>query len=177
MEGKGMDAVVANEAVRCLNAFNIDTKKRRCAALLQRPLLLLHSRDLIHFDDPDSGESGPSVGYPLHHENESAVAEWKAFIPNSAFQRRVRPDDFTKDEEEYYGFRFTSTDDAEFLVELGDIGSEHQGPWMAPGFCGSANCSPVTSAGASDSRSPHPRNTSGRIQTRRKQAGQRRRAV
>ncbi len=41
-------------------------------------------------------------------------------------------DNFTPDEAGYYGFKFTITTDAEFLIEFGDLGSLRQARWMKP---------------------------------------------
>jgi uncharacterized protein YgiM (DUF1202 family) len=41
-------------------------------------------------------------------------------------------DNTTVDEQHYYGFKFTDTSDAEFLVELGDLTSLRQAEWLKP---------------------------------------------
>jgi hypothetical protein len=43
-----------------------------------------------------------------------------------------RRDNFTQDEQYYYGFNYTATSDAEFLIEFGDLHSLRQARWMKP---------------------------------------------
>jgi len=50
-------------------------------------------------------------------------------------------DNFTPDEAGYYGFKFTITTDAEFLIEFGDLDSLRQARWINRGSSGWANYS------------------------------------
>src|SRR4029077_1811299 len=56
---------------------------------------------------------------------------WKKLY-GKFFTFPFQPDNFTADERHYYGFKFTITTDAEFLIEFGDLGSLRQARWMKP---------------------------------------------
>jgi hypothetical protein len=81
---------------------------------------------------PTLGRRDPSVGYD-HSSDADAAQEWKVlykeFFPfNDTWLR----DNATRDENFYYGFKYTVTSDAEFVVELGDLGSLRQASWLKP---------------------------------------------
>ena len=84
----------------------------------------------LHFDDPDGGESVASVGFK-NSSDEPAAAEWKKLYAKF-FPFRFMPDNFTADEASYYGYKYTITTDAEFLIEFGDLNSVTQARWMKP---------------------------------------------
>ena len=60
-----------------------------------------------------------------------AASAWKKLY-SKFFPFQFMPDNFTADERGYYGFKFTITTDAEFLIEFGDLGSLTQARWMKP---------------------------------------------
>lgn len=132
--GKEIDwtPIVANEAVRLLKEAGINAIKETAHIKATHQHYRCKLALFIHFDAPDTGEAGPSVGY--HHSSDADAAdEWKAlykeFFPYKDTWLR---DNATKNEEYYYGFRYTMTSDAEFVVELGDLASLRQARWLEP---------------------------------------------
>ena len=124
--------IVANEAVRLLKEAGVKAVKETGHIKLTRQKYRCKLALFVHFDDPDRGEAGPSVGYD-HPSDADAAQEWKTlykeFFPfNDTWLR----DNATPDENHYYGFQFTVTSDAEFVVELGDLGSLRQAKWLKP---------------------------------------------
>jgi hypothetical protein len=125
--------VVANEAVRILRQAGVDAIKETAYIKVTQQIYRCTLAIFVHFDSPDNGEAGPSVGYPVHMENEAAAGEWKAlyqeyFPYNDTWLR----DNATPNLQYYYGFKYTVTTDAEFVVELGDLSSERQAEWLEP---------------------------------------------
>jgi peptidoglycan hydrolase-like protein with peptidoglycan-binding domain len=124
--------IVANEAVAILQAAGVNTVKEDASIKHTDRTYRCKLAVFVHFDDPDSGESGPSVGYD-HDDDEPAAKGWKElykeFFP---FNATWRPDNFTEDEHHYYGFAHTFTTDAEFLIEFGDLHSMRQAQWLKP---------------------------------------------
>jgi hypothetical protein len=132
--GKEIDwtPVVANEAVRVLKAAGVNAIKETAYIKVTRQHYRCKLALFIHFDAPDSGEAGPSVGYE-HSSDAAAAQEWKAlyreFFP---FNETWLRDNATRNEQYYYGFKYTATSDAEFVVELGDLTSLRQAQWLKP---------------------------------------------
>ncbi|HEX7516358.1 MAG TPA: hypothetical protein VF345_03625 [Chthoniobacterales bacterium] len=124
--------VVANQAVAILKAAGVNAIKDDASIKHSDRNYQCKLAVFLHFDDPDSGESGPSVGYD-HNSDADAAGKWKAlyreFFP---FDQTWRTDNFTEDEHYYYGFSHTFTSDAEFLIEFGDLNSRRQAEWMKP---------------------------------------------
>jgi hypothetical protein len=124
--------IVANEAVRILTEAGVDAVKETAHIKVTRQQYRCKLAIFVHFDAPDSGESGPSLGYD-HDSDADAADAWKAlykeyFPYNDTWLR----DNATADEHFYYGFEFTDTSDAEFVVELGDLTSLRQAEWLKP---------------------------------------------
>jgi hypothetical protein len=118
--------------VRLLKEAGVKAVKETAHIKLTRQKYRCNLALFVHFDDPDRGEAGPSVGYD-HPSDADAAQEWKTlykeFFPfNDTWLR----DNATPDENHYYGFQFTVTSDAEFVVELGDLGSLRQAKWLNP---------------------------------------------
>jgi hypothetical protein len=133
--GKEIDwtPIVANEATRILRSASVSTIREDASlkrADRQDERFKVKVAVFLHFDDPDSGESGASVGYD-DPTDEPAAAAWKKLY-GKFFPFPFQPDNFTGDESHYYGFKFTITTDAEFLIEFGDLGSLRQARWMKP---------------------------------------------
>jgi hypothetical protein len=132
--GKEIDwtPIVANEAVRRLKAAGVNAVKETAHIKVTRQKYRCKLALFVHFDDPDHGEAGPSVGFD-HASDADAAQEWKTlykeFFP---FNETWLRDNATPDENHYYGFQFTVTSDAEFVVELGDLGSLRQAKWLKP---------------------------------------------
>ena len=124
--------VVANEAVQILQQAGIKAVKETAHIKVTGQRYRCKLALFIHFDDPDHGEAGPSVGYD-HSSDADAAQEWKTlykeFFP---FNETWLPDNATTDEQHYYAFKYTVTSDAEFVVELGDLGSLRQAKWLQP---------------------------------------------
>jgi Fungal chitosanase of glycosyl hydrolase group 75 len=125
--------IVADEATRILRAAGVSTIRED--ASLKRPerqdeRFRVKVAVFLHFDDPDQGETGASIGFK-GASDEPAASAWKKLY-SKFFPFAFMPDNFTADEANYYGFKFTITTDAEFLIEFGDLGSLRQARWMKP---------------------------------------------
>jgi peptidoglycan hydrolase-like protein with peptidoglycan-binding domain len=124
--------IVANEAVAVLQAAGVNTIKEDASIKHTDRNYRCKLAVFVHFDAPDSGESGPSVGYD-HDNDQPAASEWKTLYKEYfPFNALWRPDNFTEAEHFYYGFAHTFTTDAEFLIEFGDLQSLRQAQWMKP---------------------------------------------
>jgi hypothetical protein len=125
--------VVADEAVRILKGAGVDAVKIDASIKSKSTGYRCKLATFVHFDDPDSGETGPSVGYPVGMGNEGAAQQWKTLYKSFwPFPETWHADNYTNDLRGYYGYRYTQTADAEFLIELGDLQSERQALWMKP---------------------------------------------
>jgi hypothetical protein len=118
---------VADEATRILRRAGVSTIRED--ASLKRPerqkeRFRVRIAVFLHFDDPDGGETGASVGFK-GSSDEPAAAAWKKLY-SKFFPFPFMRDNFTPDEAGYYGFKFTVTTDAEFLIEFGDLSSLRQ---------------------------------------------------
>ncbi len=123
--------IVANEAVRVLRAAGVNVIKEDASIKSSTRKYKCKLAVFVHFDDSDTGGSGPSVGYPVDAGNEATAAQWKALYSRYfPFGSAWREDNFTEDEAKYYGYGRTSTTIAEFLIEFGDLQSERQALWM-----------------------------------------------
>src|SRR5215469_7600808 len=124
--------IVANEAVRVLKAAGVAAVKETAHIKVTKQHYRCKLALFIHFDAPDSGEAGPSVGYD-HASDAEAAEQWKTlykeFFP---FPDTWRPDNATDREKFYYAFKYTATSDAEFLIEFGDLQSLRQSKWLKP---------------------------------------------
>jgi hypothetical protein len=125
--------IVADEATRILRRAGVSTIRED--ASLKRPerqneRFRVRIAVFLHFDDPDGGETGASVGFK-GSSDEPAAAAWKKLY-SKFFPFPFMRDNFAPDEAGYYGFKFTVTTDAEFLIEFGDLGSLRQARWMKP---------------------------------------------
>jgi hypothetical protein len=125
--------IVADEATRILRQAGVSAIREDASLKLparQNERFRVKVAVFIHFDDPDGGETGASVGFK-DSSDEPAATAWKKLY-SKFFPFKFMPDNFTPDEAHYYGFKFTITTDAEFLIELGDLGSLKQAQWMKP---------------------------------------------
>jgi len=85
----------------------------------------------IHFDgSPEPCSSGASIGY---HTAASARAAhlWRSMYA-SEFPFRFQPDNFTKNLQDYYGFRQVDASQGALVIELGEITCPAQRAWLAP---------------------------------------------
>ena len=68
--------VVANEAVRVLTQAGVNAVKETAHIKVTHQQYSCKLAIFVHFDAPDSGESGPSLGYD-HDSDADAADEWK----------------------------------------------------------------------------------------------------
>lgn len=87
----------------------------------------------VHFDGSGTPcASGASVGYPAGvpaGSNKPAVDTWKS-IYTEYFPFKWMPDNFTAALRGYYGYAWTSTNIAEFLIEFGELTCPEQKAWL-----------------------------------------------
>lgn len=85
----------------------------------------------IHFDGSviECG-SGASIGYNDQSDKPAADA-WKTLY-SKYWPFKWMDDNFTPGLRGYYGFAFTTTSDAELVLELGEITCPAQEAWLAP---------------------------------------------
>jgi hypothetical protein len=107
--------VVANEAVRILKDAGVHAVKETAHIKVTRQKYRCKLALFVHFDDPEQGESGPSIGYD-HSSDADAAQEWKALYKEYfPYNHTWQSDNFTRDEQNYYGFEYTITSDAELV--------------------------------------------------------------
>jgi hypothetical protein len=85
----------------------------------------------IHFDGSTRPcSSGASIGY--HRDRDATVAESWRNLYDTYFPFRFRPDNFTTNLRDYYGFRQVDASDGALVLELGEITCPAQRAWLAP---------------------------------------------
>lgn len=85
----------------------------------------------IHFDGSEpAGRAGASIGYD-DSTDQPAASAWRALY-SKYWPFRWKDDNYTSDLRGYYGYRYTLTQDAELLLELGDLTSLEQAQWLKP---------------------------------------------
>jgi hypothetical protein len=125
--------VVANEAVRILRQAGVNAVKETAHIKVTKQFYRCKLALFVHFDAPDNGEAGPSIGYPVHPNNEAAADEWKVLYKEYfPYKDTWLPDNVTDNHRFYYGYKYTVTTDAKLLVELGDLASLRQAEWLKP---------------------------------------------
>ncbi len=84
----------------------------------------------IHFDGSDEPcSSGASIGY--HTDASKAAARlWRSEY-GAVFPFQFRPDDFTDNLRDYYGFRQVHARDGALVLELGELTCPAQERWLA----------------------------------------------
>ena len=83
----------------------------------------------IHFDGcVNQCGSGASIGYD-DPTDKPAADEWRNFY-SSYFKHKWHEDNFTRNLSNYYNFKYTTTRDAELVLELGDLTCPTQAKWM-----------------------------------------------
>jgi hypothetical protein len=121
--------IVANEATRILREAGVSVIREN--AFLSEGDYDVALAVFIHFDgDNPSCGSGASVGYN-DPSDQPAAREWKA-IYGKYWPFRWMEDNFTTNLSGYYGFAYTNTTDAEFVIELGELTCEKQAEWLKP---------------------------------------------
>jgi hypothetical protein len=85
----------------------------------------------IHFDGIDKPcTSGASIGY--HTDASKPAANLWRSMYGSIFPFQFKPDNFTKNLSDYYGFRQVQTQDGGLVLELGELTCPAQRAWLAP---------------------------------------------
>ena len=85
----------------------------------------------VHFDGSKKPcQSGAAIGYD-DKTDQPAASAWKMFYAKR-FPFQWMPDNFTDNLRRYYNFWFTSTSDAELILELGEITCREQAEWLKP---------------------------------------------
>lgn len=132
---KDWTPIVANEAARILKEAGISVIRED--ATLRNPArandrFKVKVAVFLHFDgDKESGkELGACVGYKGDSDKPAAQA-WKTLY-QEFFPFKWEDDNYTDNLSGYYGYKFTITTDAEFLIEFGDIETDRQALWLKP---------------------------------------------
>lgn len=87
----------------------------------------------LHFDGSGTPcASGASIGYPDPSpppSNKDAANEWKR-IYGEIWPFKWMPDNFTGGLSGYYGYKYTNTEVAEVLLEMGELTCPEQRAWL-----------------------------------------------
>lgn len=85
----------------------------------------------IHFDGTDEPcTSGASIGY--HTDASKPAAQLWHSMYGSVFPFTFKPDNFTKNLLDYYGFRQVHAQDGSLVLELGEMTCPEQKAWLEP---------------------------------------------
>lgn len=120
--------VVADEVARILRShgYRVAREPADFAGLFHVRVAVF-----IHFDGiTPICTSGASIGYHTPASRPAADlwrAEYSRYIPF-----RFKPDNFTRNLSDYYGFRQVRAQDAALVLELGEISCPAQRAWLAP---------------------------------------------
>jgi N-acetylmuramoyl-L-alanine amidase len=120
--------IVANRATATLRAAGLSVIRKN--ATLAGNTYAVKIAVFIHFDGSDPPcKSGASVGYD--DADRPAADAWRALYDRH-WPFTWRPDNFTVNLRQYYGFQYTKTSDAELVLELGEITCREQALWLKP---------------------------------------------
>lgn len=122
--------IVADEAARLLKAAGYTVVRENAYFDKKYSVKVAVS---LHFDGAGTAcASGTSVGYPAGvpaGSNKPTAELWKAaYLPYFPFKKM--PDNFTAALRGYYGYAYTSTSVAEFLIEFGELTCPEQNAWL-----------------------------------------------
>ncbi|MFY0645092.1 MAG: N-acetylmuramoyl-L-alanine amidase [Bacteroidia bacterium] len=118
--------IVADEATRLLREAGITVIRSKADRKRFSKVDLALS---IHFDGCEQGcATGASIGYDDPTDQPAALA-WKSYY-SKFFKFKWQPDNFTKNLSNYYNFKYTITNDAELVLELGDLTCPEQASWL-----------------------------------------------
>ena len=85
----------------------------------------------IHFDGTEEPcTSGASIGY--HTDASKPAADLWHSMYGAAFPFTFKPDNFTKNLSDYYGFRQVHAQDGALVLELGEMTCPAQLAWLTP---------------------------------------------
>lgn len=122
--------IVADEAARLLRAAGATVIREDAFFDKKYSVRVAVS---LHFDGSGTAcASGASVGYPAGSpagSNKPTAELWKAaYFPYFPFKKM--PDNFTANLTHFYGYAYTSTEIAEFLIEFGEVTCPEQSIWL-----------------------------------------------
>lgn len=123
---KEWTVLVANKVAFYLREWNIEVKRVPAKLEILRADLALS----IHFDGAKvSCSSGASIGYP-NQDSYTFAQNWKTLY-KAYFPFRWHRDNFTKNLEHYYAYKWIRAD--KFLIlELGEMTCAKQTRWLKP---------------------------------------------
>ncbi|MCK5809582.1 MAG: N-acetylmuramoyl-L-alanine amidase [Cocleimonas sp.] len=117
---------VADEATRILRQAGVSVIRAPADQKRESVVRLALS---IHFDGARRAcSTGASIGLN-NPSDKSAARAWKR-IYREVFPFKWMPDNFSKNLKYYYNYRYTSTSDAELVLELGEMSCPEQARWM-----------------------------------------------
>jgi len=120
--------IVADEATRLLQAAGVRVIREDASFDDYYEVALAI---FIHFDgNKYPCSSGAMVGYN-DPSDEPAAREWKALY-GKYWPFRWMKDNLTTNLSGYYGYDYTYTTDAEFVIELGELTCKKQATWLKP---------------------------------------------
>jgi hypothetical protein len=120
--------IVADEATAILRAAGVSVVREKAEFSGRYNVVIAL---FIHFDGSERPcTSGASIGYD-HSSDKPAADEWKELY-SQYWPFTWMADNFTSNLSHYYGFGFARTEDAELVLELGEIGCLEQAEWMKP---------------------------------------------
>ena len=118
--------IVADEATRILEEAGISVIRSKAD---RRKYSVVDLALSIHFDGcARQCGSGASIGYD-DPTDKPAADEWKSYY-SQFFKHKWHKDNFTKNLQYYYNYKYTITKDAELVLELGDLTCPTQAVWM-----------------------------------------------
>lgn len=127
--------IVADEATRILREAGVSVIRK--GAYLEDDTYQVKIAVFLHFDGSDSPcRTGASIGYK-NDSDRPAAAAWKALY-SQYWPFKWMPDNFTPDLRSYYGYRYTTTSDAELVIEFGELTCEQQAVWLRDNLKGIA---------------------------------------
>jgi hypothetical protein len=120
--------IVADEATRKLRALGYTVAREPADFDGQYDV---KAAIFIHFDGTEKPcTSGASIGY--HTGASKPAADLWHSMYGSIFPFQFKPDNFTDNLRDYYGFRQVQTQDGGLVLELGELTCEPQRAWLAP---------------------------------------------
>jgi hypothetical protein len=120
--------IVADEATRILEEAGIKVIRSKAD---YRKFCRVDLAISIHFDGNNHPcRTGASIGYD-DPTDEPAANAWKSFY-SDYYNHHWMPDNFTPNLSGYYNFKYTFTNDAELVLEMGDLSCPQQAKWLKP---------------------------------------------
>lgn len=118
--------LVADEVAKKLKSWDISVKRVPAKVSFMRATIAIS----IHFDSASTPcKTGASVGYP-NQDSYAFAQRWKTLY-NKSFPFIWHRDNFTKNLENYYAYKWIQADKF-LLLELGEITCDKQTKWLKP---------------------------------------------